>query len=106
MRFSTLTALAANTTATLPDSAPTTVAITLVPATGADKWPAFVALAVDKTVEVACCSTLTLIVWVITPPPQERLRRPLGQRDQSSAQPPLLPPYPETQAVIADQPKS
>jgi len=51
MRFSTLTALAANTTAALPDSAPMVVAITLVPATVADKWPAFVAIAVDETVD-------------------------------------------------------
>jgi hypothetical protein len=43
--------LAANTTAALPDSAPMVVAITLVPATVADKWPAFVAIAVDETVE-------------------------------------------------------
>jgi hypothetical protein len=54
--FSTLTALAANTTAALPDSAPMVVAITLVPATVADKWPAFVAIAVDETVEISCCS--------------------------------------------------
>jgi hypothetical protein len=40
------------------------VAITLVPATVADKWPAFVAIAVEETVELSCCSTLTLIVWV------------------------------------------
>jgi hypothetical protein len=69
------------------------VAITLVPATVADKWPAFVAIAVDETDEVSCYSTLTLIVWVIAPPPTRAASRSVRTTRLVISPAPLLPHF-------------